>query len=165
MPVVAAFNPGSASLKFGLSSSRTARLPHPARHRRIPHRARAMAKPQSSAAPSAGTGTVGPDLTHFGSRRIMLASDSFSNNNACLAAWITLAQSLKPAAQMPDLTQFHRHATAQPHRLSRSCSNAKSHRKDASRRHSRPLAPRADSFACHMYQMTLPFGYFWEIQP
>jgi cytochrome c oxidase subunit 2 len=50
-------------------------------------------------------GRVAPDLTHFGSRR-MIASDSFPNNDAYLEAWITHAQSLKPAAQMPDLTQF-----------------------------------------------------------
>lgn len=50
-------------------------------------------------------GTVGPDLTHFGSRK-MLGSDSFPNNNAYLEAWITHAQSFKPEAQMPDLTQF-----------------------------------------------------------
>jgi cytochrome c oxidase subunit 2 len=51
-------------------------------------------------------GRVAPDLTHFGSRR-MLASDSFPNNDAWLEAWITHAQSLKPGAQMPDLTQFN----------------------------------------------------------
>lgn len=50
-------------------------------------------------------GTVGPDLTHFGSRK-MLGSDSFPNNNAYLESWITHAQSFKPEAQMPDLTQF-----------------------------------------------------------
>lgn len=50
-------------------------------------------------------GTVGPDLTHIGSRRY-LASDSIPNNNAYLEAWITHAQSFKPEAQMPDLTQF-----------------------------------------------------------
>jgi cytochrome c oxidase subunit 2 len=50
-------------------------------------------------------GHVAPDLTHFGSRQ-SLASESFPNNNAYLEAWITHAQSLKPASQMPDLTQF-----------------------------------------------------------
>jgi cytochrome c oxidase subunit 2 len=50
-------------------------------------------------------GRVAPDLTHFGSRRY-LAANSFPNNNAYLEAWITHAQSLKPGAQMPDLTQF-----------------------------------------------------------
>jgi len=50
-------------------------------------------------------GRVAPDLTHFGSRQL-LASNSFPNNTAYLEAWITHAQSLKPEAQMPDLTQF-----------------------------------------------------------
>lgn len=50
-------------------------------------------------------GTVGPDLTHIGSRRY-LASNVIPNNNAYLEAWITHAQSFKPEAQMPDLTQF-----------------------------------------------------------
>lgn len=51
-------------------------------------------------------GRVAPDLTHIGSRQ-MIASDSFPNNDAYLEAWITHAQSLKPGAQMPDLTQFN----------------------------------------------------------
>jgi cytochrome c oxidase subunit 2 len=51
-------------------------------------------------------GRVAPDLTHFGSRQ-MLASNSFPNNDAWLEAWATHAQSLKPGAQMPDLTQFN----------------------------------------------------------
>jgi len=50
-------------------------------------------------------GRVAPDLTHIGSR-LALASDSFPNNDAYLEAWITHAQSMKPGAQMPDLTQF-----------------------------------------------------------
>lgn len=50
-------------------------------------------------------GTVAPDLTHIASRQ-MIASDSYPNNTAYLEAWITHAQSLKPGAQMPDLTQF-----------------------------------------------------------
>ena len=50
-------------------------------------------------------GRVGPDLTHFGSRQL-LAANSLPNNDAYLEAWITHAQSLKPGAQMPDLTQF-----------------------------------------------------------
>jgi cytochrome c1 len=36
----------------------------------------------------------------------MIASDSYPNNDAYLEAWITHAQSLKPGAQMPDMTQF-----------------------------------------------------------
>jgi cytochrome c oxidase subunit II len=50
-------------------------------------------------------GGVAPDLTHFGSRQ-SLAANSFPNSDAYLEAWITHAQSLKPGAQMPDLTQF-----------------------------------------------------------
>ena len=50
-------------------------------------------------------GTVAPNLTHFASRQ-MIAANSYPNNDAYLEAWITHAQSLKPEAQMPDLTQF-----------------------------------------------------------
>lgn len=50
-------------------------------------------------------GTVGPDLTHIGSRQ-MIASDYYNNNDAYLEAWITHAQSLKPGARMPNITQF-----------------------------------------------------------
>lgn len=50
-------------------------------------------------------GHVAPDLTHIASRRL-IAANSFPNNTAYLEAWITHAQSLKPGAQMPDLTQF-----------------------------------------------------------
>jgi cytochrome c oxidase subunit 2 len=51
-------------------------------------------------------GRVAPDLTHIGSRQF-IAANSFPNNDAYLEAWITHAQSLKPGAQMPDLTQFN----------------------------------------------------------
>ena len=37
----------------------------------------------------------------------MIAADVYPNNTAYLEAWITHAQSLKPDAQMPDLTQFN----------------------------------------------------------
>lgn len=50
-------------------------------------------------------GRVAPDLTHIGSRQF-IAANSYQNNDAYLTAWITHAQSLKPEAQMPDLTQF-----------------------------------------------------------
>lgn len=50
-------------------------------------------------------GHVAPDLTHIASRQ-MIAANSFPNNTAYLEAWITHAQSLKPGAKMPDLTQF-----------------------------------------------------------
>ncbi len=50
-------------------------------------------------------GTVGPDLTHLGSRRT-IAGGGYVNNLANLEAWTTHAQSLKPGAQMPNLTAF-----------------------------------------------------------
>lgn len=50
-------------------------------------------------------GRVAPDLTHFASRR-MIAANSYQNNDDYLEAWITHAQSLKPGAEMPNLTQF-----------------------------------------------------------
>ena len=50
-------------------------------------------------------GRVAPDLTHIGSRK-MIAANVYQNNDAYLEAWITHAQSLKPEAQMPNLTQF-----------------------------------------------------------
>lgn len=50
-------------------------------------------------------GSVAPDLTHIGSRRY-IAANTLPNNNAYLEAWITHAQSFKPGAQMPNLTQF-----------------------------------------------------------
>ena len=50
-------------------------------------------------------GRVGPELTHVGSQR-RIAGGMFQNTTADLAAWITHAQSLKPGAQMPDVTAF-----------------------------------------------------------
>ena len=50
-------------------------------------------------------GTVGPDLTHVGSR-IGIAANMLPNDDASLLAWVTHAQSLKPAAVMPNVTQF-----------------------------------------------------------
>jgi cytochrome c oxidase subunit II len=50
-------------------------------------------------------GTVAPDLTHIGSRR-MIASNYYPNNDAYLEAWITHAQSLKPQCEMPNITNF-----------------------------------------------------------
>jgi len=50
-------------------------------------------------------GQVGPDLTHVGSRQT-IAGGMLRNTTANLAAWITHAQSLKPGAQMPDITAF-----------------------------------------------------------
>ena len=50
-------------------------------------------------------GKVAPDLTHIGSRQL-IAANSFPNNDAYLAAWISHAQSLKPEARMPDLAEI-----------------------------------------------------------
>ncbi|RJF95946.1 cytochrome c oxidase subunit II [Noviherbaspirillum saxi] len=50
-------------------------------------------------------GTLGPDLTHLGSR-ISLAAGIVPNNPGTLAAWITGAQSLKPGSRMPSFRQF-----------------------------------------------------------
>ncbi|HEX3985117.1 MAG TPA: cytochrome c oxidase subunit II [Acidobacteriaceae bacterium] len=50
-------------------------------------------------------GRVAPDLTHIGSRQY-IAANVYPNNTGNLEAWITHAQSMKPDAQMPDLTQF-----------------------------------------------------------
>jgi cytochrome c oxidase subunit 2 len=50
-------------------------------------------------------GTVSPDLTHLASRET-IAGGMLSNTTANLHAWVTHAQSLKPGAQMPDMTQF-----------------------------------------------------------
>ena len=48
--------------------------------------------------------TLGPDLTHFASRRLLAAS--LPNDVATLHAWVTNAQSLKPGAQMPSLAVY-----------------------------------------------------------
>jgi cytochrome c oxidase subunit II len=50
-------------------------------------------------------GTVGPDLTHIGSR-LMLGANSFQNDRAHLQAWITRPHSLKPQVLMPNLFQL-----------------------------------------------------------
>ena len=50
-------------------------------------------------------GTVGPNLTHIGSRR-MIASNWLDNNTANLEAWVTHARSLKPSVVMPNMTEF-----------------------------------------------------------
>jgi cytochrome c oxidase subunit II len=44
--------------------------------------------------------TVGPDLTHFGSRT-MLAAGSFPNTRGYLAGWIANPQNIKPGVLMP----------------------------------------------------------------
>ncbi len=50
-------------------------------------------------------GLVAPDLTHLASRK-MIAANSYENNQANLEAWVTHAQSLKPGAEMPNLTSY-----------------------------------------------------------
>lgn len=51
-------------------------------------------------------GTVGPNLTHIGSRK-MIASNWLENNFANLQAWILHARSLKPGVVMPNMTEFN----------------------------------------------------------
>jgi cytochrome c oxidase subunit 2 len=50
-------------------------------------------------------GTVGPDLTHVGSRQ-SIAAGMMPNTLASLEGWIANAQALKPGVQMPPITQF-----------------------------------------------------------
>ena len=50
-------------------------------------------------------GQVGPDLTHLASRK-GLAANSYPNSTAYLEGWVTHAQTMKPNAQMPDVTAF-----------------------------------------------------------
>lgn len=54
---------------------------------------------------TAALGSIGPDLTHVASRRT-IAGGSIRNDMANLAGWVTHAQTLKPGAQMPNITQF-----------------------------------------------------------
>ena len=49
---------------------------------------------------------VAPDLTHVGSR-LTLAAGTLPNDLGTMEAWIANAQSLKPGAKMPTLTQFN----------------------------------------------------------
>lgn len=49
---------------------------------------------------TAAAGTLGPDLTHAGSRR-MIAAGTFVNNAGTLAGWISSSQHLKPGNLMP----------------------------------------------------------------
>jgi cytochrome c oxidase subunit 2 len=50
-------------------------------------------------------GTLGPDLTHVGSRR-SLAAGILANNRANLAAWIASSQHIKPGNLMPSMEMF-----------------------------------------------------------
>ena len=51
---------------------------------------------------TAANGDVGPDLTHFGSRRA-IAAETLRNNPNNLARWIRDPQHFKPGAKMPGL--------------------------------------------------------------
>ena len=50
-------------------------------------------------------GQIGPDLTHLASR-MAIAANSYPNSTGYLEAWVTHAQSMKPDAQMPNVTAF-----------------------------------------------------------
>jgi len=50
-------------------------------------------------------GTVGPDLTHVGSRET-IGAGLLPNNEGALEGWIANAQALKPGIAMPPMTQF-----------------------------------------------------------
>jgi cytochrome c oxidase subunit II len=50
---------------------------------------------------TSATGTVGPDMTHFGSRTT-IAALAAPNNPSTAADWIDRSQSIKPGNQMPD---------------------------------------------------------------
>src|SRR5262249_35764710 len=54
---------------------------------------------------TAALGGVDPDLTHLASRQ-GIAANSFPNDTAYLAAWVTNAQALKPEVQIPNVTEF-----------------------------------------------------------
>ena len=50
-------------------------------------------------------GTLGPDLTHVGSRR-SIAAGILPNNAGTLASWISASQQLKPGNLMPSMSVF-----------------------------------------------------------
>jgi cytochrome c oxidase subunit 2 len=50
-------------------------------------------------------GTLGPDLTHVGSRRT-LAAGALDNHVGTMAGWIAGAQDLKPGSRMPSLNVY-----------------------------------------------------------
>ena len=54
---------------------------------------------------NAGEGTLGPDLTHVGSRRY-LAAGALPNHAGALAGWIAGAQAVKPGAHMPSFERI-----------------------------------------------------------
>lgn len=54
---------------------------------------------------TSASGRLGPDLTHFGSRR-SIAAGSFPNNAGTVAGWIASAQHLKPDNPMPSFANL-----------------------------------------------------------
>lgn len=54
---------------------------------------------------TAAVGTIGPDLTHVGSR-LTIAAGTLPNHAGTLAAWITDAQAIKPGARMPSFDEL-----------------------------------------------------------
>lgn len=50
-------------------------------------------------------GTLGPDLTHIGSR-VSLAAGILPNSSSAIAGWISAGQSIKPGNRMPSFNQF-----------------------------------------------------------
>lgn len=54
---------------------------------------------------TAARGTLGPDLTHMGSRRY-LGAGLLPNNAGALAGWIASSQHLKPGNRMPSFDMF-----------------------------------------------------------
>jgi cytochrome c oxidase subunit 2 len=54
---------------------------------------------------TSAAGTVGPDLTHFGTRA-RLGANSLPNEHAYVMAWATRAQFFKPGVLMPNITDF-----------------------------------------------------------
>ncbi|MCW5717660.1 MAG: cytochrome c oxidase subunit II [Bauldia sp.] len=50
-------------------------------------------------------GTIGPDLTHVGSR-LTIAAGTLPNHAGTLAAWVTDAQAIKPGARMPSFDEL-----------------------------------------------------------
>ena len=52
-----------------------------------------------------GDGTLGPDLTHVGSRRY-LAAGTLPNHGGAMAGWIAGAQAVKPGARMPSFERI-----------------------------------------------------------
>ena len=50
-------------------------------------------------------GTLGPDLTHIGSR-LSIAAGILPNNRGTLASWISASQNVKPGNLMPSMNFF-----------------------------------------------------------